>query len=53
MSQSASKQKVTMMTVNDINKIIVNKRDLYEALVRNEYYLPKEKSSIITEEWMR
>ncbi len=53
MSQSVSKQKVTMIAVNDINTIIVNKRDLYEALVRNEYYLPKEKSSIITEEWMR
>ena len=45
--------KMTKMTVDEVSKLIVNKRDLYEACQRNAYYLPRYKSSMITEEWLR
>ena len=41
------------MTVDEFSRYIVNKRDYYDAMVSNGYYLPKYKSSIITEEYMQ
>ncbi len=49
----SSQTKMTKMTVDEVSKLIVNKRDLYEACQRNAYYLPRYKSSMITEEWLR
>ncbi len=43
----------TTLTVDAFSALINNKRDLYEACVRNGYYLPKLKSSVVTEEYMR
>ena len=45
--------KMTNMTVDKVSKLIVNKLDLYEACQHNAYYLPRYKSSMITEEWLR
>ena len=41
------------ITVNEFNAVVKNRRDLYEAVVRNGYYLPKYKSSMVTEDYMR
>ena len=41
------------MTVEEFSKLVQNRRDLYEAVVRNGFYLPKIKSTMITEEYMR
>ena len=43
----------TTLTVDAFSQLINNKRDLNEACVRNGYYLPKLKSSVVTEEYMR
>ena len=43
----------TTLTVDAFSALINNKRDLYEACVQNGYYLPKLKSSVVTEEYMR
>ena len=43
----------TTLTVDDFNKYIKNKRDLYEACERNGYYLPGLKTSMVTEDYMR
>lgn len=43
----------TSLTVDDFSKYIQNKRDLYEACQRNGFYLPKQKTSMVTEEYMR
>ena len=43
----------TKMTVDEFAKLIQNRKDLYEAVLRNGFYLPKLKSSMITEEYMR
>ena len=41
------------MTVDEFSRLIQNRRDLYEALQRNGYYLPKLKTTMITEDYMR
>ena len=41
------------MTVDEFSRVVANRRDLYEACVRNGYYLPKIKSTMVTEEYMR
>ena len=41
------------LTVGDFSKLVQNRRDLYEAMIRNGYYLPKFKTTMITEEYMR
>jgi len=41
------------MTVDEFSKVMANVRDLYEACVRNNYYLPKIKSTMVTEEYMK
>lgn len=41
------------MTVDEFSRLIQNRRDLYEAVVRNGYYLPKIKTTMITEDYMR
>jgi hypothetical protein len=43
----------TKMTVDEFAKLIQNRKDLYEAVLRNGFYLPKIKSSMVTEEYMR
>ena len=41
------------LTVDEFSRLIQNRRDLYEAVVRNGYYLPKLKTTMITEDYMR
>jgi hypothetical protein len=41
------------LTVDDFSKYIQNKRDLYEACERNGFYLPRLKTTMVTEEYMR
>jgi len=43
---------MTQHSVKDISRAIGNKADLYEAALRNGYFLPKFKSSIITEDYI-
>ena len=40
------------MTVDEFSKVVANRRDLYEACVRNGYYLPKIKTTMVTEDYM-
>lgn len=40
------------VSAKELQKLIQGKADLYDAVVRNGYYLPKRKSSIITEEYL-
>jgi hypothetical protein len=35
-----------------VQKVLASKKELYEAAVRNGYFLPKLKSSIITEDYI-
>ena len=39
-------------SMEEVKNIIGNKADLYDAAIRNGLYLPKFKSSIITEEYI-
>ena len=48
-----SRPSTVSMTVNEFSKLVQNRHDLYEALLRNGYYLPKFKTTMITEEYMR
>ena len=41
------------VTVDDFSRYIANKRDFYDAMVANGYYMPKYKTTMITEEYMR
>ena len=41
------------LTVEEFSCYIQNKRDFYDAMVLNGYYLFKFKSSMITEDYMR
>ena len=41
------------VTVDDFSKYITSKRDSYDAMVANGYYMPKYKTTMITEEYMR
>ena len=43
----------TILTVDDFSKYIQNKRDLYEACERNGFYLPRLKTTMVNEEYMR
>ena len=38
------------VTVDDFSKYIASKRDFYDAMVSNGYYMPKYKTTMITEE---
>lgn len=40
------------VTIEQVQKVINNKAELYEAAIRNGYYLPVLKSSIITEKFL-
>ncbi len=52
MVESLSAASKVKMTVDEFSKVVANRRDLYEACVRNGYYLPKIKTTIITEEYI-
>jgi spore coat protein CotF len=41
------------VTVDDFSKYIANKFDFYDAMVANGYYMPKYKSTMITDDFMR
>jgi hypothetical protein len=41
------------VTVDDFSKYIAKNRDYYDARVANGYYMPKYKTTMITEEYMR
>ena len=41
------------LTVDEFSRLIQNRKDLYEAVVRNGFYLPRLKSTMITEEFMK
>ena len=43
----------TQMTVDQFSQYIRNRKDMYEACVRNGFYLPKIKSNMITEDYIR
>ena len=43
----------TTLTVDAFSQLIRNKNDLYEACLRNDYYLPRLKTSMVTEDYMR
>ena len=47
-----SKGCMTSHSLEDVKRIIGNKADLYEAAVRNGWYMPKFKSTIITEDYI-
>jgi hypothetical protein len=47
-----SKSKMTSHRLDDVKRIIGNKADLYEAAVRNGWYMPKYKCTMITEEYI-
>jgi hypothetical protein len=41
------------VTVDEFYKFVHNKSDLYEAVERNGWYLPKRKSNACTEEFLK
>ena len=41
-----------VLSVNEFAKKVKSKKDLYEAVQRNGYYLPKPKSGIATEHYL-
>ena len=45
-------KRMTEHSMEEVKFIIGNKADLYDAAIRNGWYLPKMKSSIITEEYI-
>jgi hypothetical protein len=47
-----SKGSMKSHSLEDVKRIIGNKADLYEAAVRNGWYMPKFKSTIITEDYI-
>ena len=49
----ASNSATIRVTVDDFSRCIASKRDFYDAMVANGYYLPRYKSTIITEDYMR
>ncbi len=52
--QMNQQQRVQMAqySVQDVQRVLSSKSELYEAAVRNGFYLPKYKSSIITEDYI-
>lgn len=45
-------KKMTEHSMEEVKSIIGSKADLYEAAIRNGWYLPKYKCSVITEEYI-
>ena len=45
-------KRMTEHTMEEVKGIIGSKADLYDAAIRNGWYLPKFKSSIITEQYI-
>ena len=45
-------KRLTEHTIEEVKGIIGSKADLYDAAIRNGWYLPKFKSSIITEQYI-
>jgi hypothetical protein len=41
-----------IITLNDFSKYVRDKKDLYQALQRNGFYLPSLKSSMIRETYL-
>jgi hypothetical protein len=41
------------VTIDDFSRYMAIKRDFYDAMVANGYYLPRYKSTMITEDYMR
>ena len=50
---STSALSVPKVKVEEFAKYIQNKSDLYEACLRNDWYLPKYKSSMVTEAYLK
>ena len=48
-----SKGSKTAHNLDEVKRIIGGKADLYEAAIRNGWYLPKYKSTIITEHYLQ
>lgn len=51
-SMVESAPNMVKLTVGEFSKLVVNTRDMYEAMVRNGWYLPRFKSTMITELYM-
>ena len=49
---TSRRSQLAQVSVRDVADKIKSKADLYEAALRNGYFLPKIKCSIITEEYM-
>jgi len=49
----ASNPATIRVTVHDFSRYIASKRDFYDAMVANGYCLPKYKSTMVTEGYMR
>ena len=47
-----SKGSKTAHSLDEVKRIIGGKADLYEAAIRNGWYLPKYKSTIVTEHYL-
>lgn len=41
------------VTVDEFHKFVHNKKDLYEAVERNGWYLPSRKSNVCTEDYLK
>ena len=41
------------MSVNDVQKVVKNKRDMWKALISNGYFMPAEKCNINTSDFLR
>jgi hypothetical protein len=53
MEESKYSHQSTAHTLDEVKLIIGGKADLYEAAVRNGWFLPKYKSTIITEQYLQ
>lgn len=45
-------EKTQTLTVDQLKKYVQTKKDLYEACQRNGYFLPRYKSSMVTERYL-
>jgi hypothetical protein len=50
--QTSRSVAMSQFSVQDVQMVLASKKELYEAAVRNGYFLPKLKSSIITEDYI-
>ena len=41
-----------MISINDAKQFVTDKKELYDAMVRNQYHLPDLKSQLCTQELM-